>query len=297
MNLRFGILLIIQILLIRVRIAENIPQIITLASTNYKPSYTVENLVKILIVEHDMLVAAKVSMQLVNLGYEVTGIVSRGDEAIWHVEEYRPDIVLLDISLKGKLDGIETAHILHANDDIPIIFVSATTDAEIFNRAIETRPHAFISKPVNDVDLQRAIELTISRMADKHHISAPEVLHTHTDEPSEHAVEAHFVLSDRIFVRHKDKMIKIFVEDIMHIEAERNYCHLYTKLKDYLLTTTLKNMEDKLPTTQFVRVHRSYLVNIGQIDEVSESHVTVNRKAIPLSTVLREDLLKHIKTI
>ena len=256
-----------------------------------------ENLVKILIVEDDMLVAAKISMQLVTLGYEVTGIVPRGDEAIWHVEEYRPDIVLLDINLKGKYDGIETAHELHKNDDIPIIYIVANSDKAIIDRAKEVKPYGFIKKPIKPADLQHAIELTIRKMAEDHHITheSEKVDPNHPNTPENS--EMPFVLSDRIFVRNKEKMIKIFNDDILHIEAERNYCHLFTKAKDYLLTTTLKNMEDKLPVKQFIRVHRSFLVNITQIDEVSESHVYINRKAIPLSNLLREDLLKHIRTI
>ena len=79
-------------------------------------------MIKLLIVEDDMIIAAKISMQLTNLGYEVTGIVPRGEEAILHVEENKPDIVLLDINLKGTLDGIETARIMHRNGEMPIIF-------------------------------------------------------------------------------------------------------------------------------------------------------------------------------
>ncbi|MVM33754.1 response regulator [Spirosoma sp. HMF4905] len=68
-----------------------------------------DTLIKILVVEDEMLIGAKISMLLTNLGYEVAGILPRGEEAIVHVEENRPDIILLDINLKGKMDGIETA--------------------------------------------------------------------------------------------------------------------------------------------------------------------------------------------
>ena len=65
--------------------------------------------IKILVVEDEMLIGAKVSMLLTNLGYEVAGILPRGEVAITHVEESEPDIILLNINLKGKLDGVETA--------------------------------------------------------------------------------------------------------------------------------------------------------------------------------------------
>jgi CheY-like chemotaxis protein len=92
-------------------------------------------------------------MQLSNLGYEVTGILPRGEEAIVHVDENKPDIVLLDINLKGKFDGIETALQIHKLANIPIIYLTANSDEATFNRAKVTKPYAFISKPYKQPDL------------------------------------------------------------------------------------------------------------------------------------------------
>ena len=244
--------------------------------------------IKILIVEDDMIIGAKVSMQLTLLGYEVTGIIPRGEEAIMHVEENQPDIVLLDINLKGTLDGIETAQPMQKIADIPIIYVTANTDEATFNRAKTTRPYAFIAKPIKTIDLQRAIELAINRIAENKTPAAAE------ESSSE---DMPFILSDRIFVKHKEKMVKIYIEEILYIEADRNYCRIYTQNKEYLLSTTLKIMEEKLPIRHFIRVHRSYMVNLKQIDEVAENHVILEGKAIPLSISMRDELLKRIQTI
>jgi DNA-binding LytR/AlgR family response regulator len=203
---------------------------------------------------------------------------------------------LLDINLKGALDGVQTAQFMLKTSEIPIIYVTANTDEATFNRAKETRPYAFIAKPVNNLDLQRAIELTVSRITENSaKINEIGVKINDTDEAINH--EMPFILSDRIFVKHKDKMVKLVIADILYIEAERNYCRIFTKNKEYLLSSTLKIMEEKLPTPLFVRVHRSFMVNLSQIDEVSDSYVIVNQKAIPLSHSLREDLLKRIQTI
>lgn len=245
--------------------------------------------IKLLIVEDDMIIAAKVSMQLTNLGYEVTGIVPRGEEAIRHVMDNIPDIVLLDINLKGALDGIQTALAIHKIADVPVIYITANTDEATFNRAKETRPYAFISKPIKNLDLQRAIELTISRIVETR---TPKF-----DIEAEHSDHTPVILSDRIFVKYKEKMVKVFLSEILYIEAERNYCRVFTKNKEYLLSTTLKIMEDKLPPRDFIRVHRSFMVNLMQVDEVAENHLIVNQKSVPLSIQLREDLLKRIQTI
>ena len=237
-----------------------------------------------------MIIAAKISMQLTSLGYEVTGILPRGEEALLHVEENKPDIVLLDICLKGNIDGIETALRIHKLANIPIIFLTANADEATFNKAKAAKPFAFISKPYKQLDLQRAIELTISRMAENE--TGP-----HTHEPEHTDDERPFILSDRIFVRHREKMVKIIVADILYIEAERNYCRIFTRNKEYLLSITLKTIEEKLPGRIFLRTHRSYIINLAHIDEVAEGHVIIAQKAIPLSAGLKEQLLQRIQTL
>lgn len=188
-----------------------------------------ETLIKILVVEDEMLIGAKISMLLTAMGYEVTGILPRGEDALVQVEENKPDIILLDINLKGRLDGIETAAQLKEKN-IPIIYLTANSDDATFNRAKETRPAALISKPFKQLDLQRAIELTISRMA------GTEIVVEDQEE------EKPFILSDRIFVRHKERMIKLMLPDVLYIEADRNYSRIFTRQKDYLLSITLKTI-------------------------------------------------------
>jgi DNA-binding LytR/AlgR family response regulator len=221
-----------------------------------------DNKVRILVVEDEMIIGAKISMQLTNLGYEVSGLLSRGEDVPFHVAENKPDIILLDINLKGNLDGIETAKLLSANGHTPIIFLTANSDEATFNRAKAVKPAAFISKPFKQLDLQRAIELTISRMEEKQ----PD-----TDMGETELEERPSFLNDRMFVRNKDRMVKIMFDDVLFIEAVRNYSRIITRNNEFLLSITLKIIEDKLPEAVFVRIHRTYLVNITKIDEVAEN--------------------------
>ena len=251
-----------------------------------------DTLIKILVIEDEMIIGAKISMQLTTLGYEVTGILPRGEEAVIHVAENKPDIIILDIHLKGKLDGIETALQIQKQLDIPIIYLTANSDEATFNRAKASRPYAFISKPYKQLDLQRAIELTISRMAENETGSRSEEIAD--GNPGD---ERPFILSDRIFVRHRGKMVKIIVADILYIEADRNYSRIFTKNKEFLLCITLKTIEEKLSERIFLRTHRSYIINLAHIDEVAEDHVIIAQKAIPLSAGLKEQLLERIQTL
>jgi DNA-binding LytR/AlgR family response regulator len=244
-----------------------------------------DNKVRILVVEDEMIIGAKISMQFTNLGYEVSGLLSRGEDVPFHVAENKPDIILLDINLKGNLDGIETAKLLSANGHTPIIFLTANSDEATFNRAKAVKPAAFISKPFKQLDLQRAIELTISRMEEKQ----PD-----TDMGETELEERPSFLNDRMFVRNKDRMVKIMFDDVLFIEAVRNYSRIITRNNEFLLSITLKIIEDKLPEAVFVRIHRTYLVNITKIDEVAENHVMIGQREIPMSGGLKENLLQRI---
>ncbi|SFN86614.1 two component transcriptional regulator, LytTR family [Bizionia echini] len=246
-----------------------------------------EQPIKILIVEDEMIIAANISLQLTNLGYDVTGIIPRGEEALIHIKENKPDILLLDIQLKGAIDGIEMAQIMQQDYDIPIIYLTANTDDTHFEKAKTTNPHAFISKPFKKLDLQHAIELTL------HNIQKDELL---VKSGVKNDISP-FILSDCIFVRHHDKMVKVAISNILYMEAERNYCRIYSKTKEYLLVMTLKDLDEKLPSNLFLRIHRSFIVNISHIDEIATSHVVISKKAIPLSKSLKEELLNRLHTI
>lgn len=251
-----------------------------------------ENPLRILIVEDEMVIGANISLQLSKFGYEVTGIVPRGEEALMHVRDNQPDIVLMDIHLKGNIDGIQTAEMIQKTQNTPVIYLTANSDDVHFNRAKATHPFAFISKPFNSLDLKRAIELTARQLQ-----SYPYSENNLSSDDSGREDKSSFILTDSIFVRNHEKMVKIVVKDIYYIEAERNYCRIYSKDKKYLLVMTLKDISVKLPTGHFVRVHRSYIVNVEHIDEVALSHIVVANRAIPLSKSYRDELLMVLQMI
>ncbi|NMH24844.1 LytR/AlgR family response regulator transcription factor [Flavobacterium solisilvae] len=237
----------------------------------------------ILIVEDEMIIAANISLQLTQLGYNVIDIIPRAEEVLPKLKQQIPDIILLDINLKGDLDGIELAHLIQKEYKIPIIFLTANADEVHFNRAKTTNPYGFISKPFKKLDLQRAIELVLIRIQEEK-----------MNNPNETET---FVISDSIFVRSHDKMIKININDILFIEAERNYCKIHCKEKEHLIVSTLKDLEDKLNVKSFLRVHRSFIINMHHIDEIASSHIVIAKKAIPVTAELKKQLLLHIQKV
>jgi DNA-binding LytR/AlgR family response regulator len=238
--------------------------------------------IRILIVEDDMIIAANISLQLSKLGYEVTGIESRGEDAINHARENHPDIILMDVNLKGKIDGIETAKSIQKILDIPLIYLTANADENSFQRAKETHPYAFISKPFNKLNLERTIALVVEKIAEVNY-----------DISEKHSFEEG--LEDRIFIRNSGKLVKVMLDEILYVEADRNYCNIITQVQSYMVVNSLNTFCEKLVNSDFLRVHRSFIVNLKKLDAVADSHLEINRKVIPISKMYREDLLRLIK--
>ncbi|MFY9638220.1 MAG: response regulator [Methanobacterium sp.] len=120
----------------------------------------------ILIVEDEIIIAADLKGRLENLGYNIVGISATGNDAIKKTGETHPDLVLMDIMLKGDMDGIDTAQKIRDLYDIPVIYLTAYFDDEILNRAKITEPFGYILKPFEDMRIQSAVEMAVYN----HHI-------------------------------------------------------------------------------------------------------------------------------
>jgi len=120
-----------------------------------------ETKARILIVEDESVVALDIKMRLIRLGYEVSRIVSTGADAISAAEELKPNLVLMDISLKGPMLGTEAAQKIHDMLDIPIVFLTAYASEKTLGRAKLAEPFAYIIKPIAPIDLRVTIEIAL----------------------------------------------------------------------------------------------------------------------------------------
>ncbi len=120
---------------------------------------------KILIVEDEGIIAAHIASQLVTAGYEVVGMAESSEQALAIVPELHPELILMDIRIKGRMDGIETVEALRERFDIPVIYLTAHTDQQTVDRAKVTRASGFLTKPIHEKNLGIAIEMAIH----KHH--------------------------------------------------------------------------------------------------------------------------------
>ncbi len=118
---------------------------------------------QVLVVEDESLVAADIQGHLETLGYAVPKVMSSGEEAVRTATENRPDLVLMDIQLKGRMDGIEAARILQFRFNIPVVYVTAFADDRTLQRAKGTEPYGYVLKPFGKRELQTAIELALHK--------------------------------------------------------------------------------------------------------------------------------------
>ena len=116
---------------------------------------------KILIVEDEAIIAAEIESNLQSLGYEITSVVNTGKKAIEKVEIDKPDIILMDIRIKGEMDGIDAAEIIRSRFGVPVIFSTAYTDEERIQRAKITMPFGYLLKPIQDRDLKVTVEMAL----------------------------------------------------------------------------------------------------------------------------------------
>ncbi|MFT6000697.1 MAG: CheY-like chemotaxis protein, partial [Neolewinella sp.] len=170
----------------------------------------------ILIVEDEPIIAADLQDRLVDLGYQVVANVDNGEDALLEIREEAPNLILMDIHLAGTLDGIETAIRLRETTNTSLIFLTSNSDEVTFKRARQAGPQAFISKPFRGRDLAHAIELAIGE--------DPSESSTRSLSAASRQGDAVQVTRDRLFIKVKDRLVRLMLTDILYLEADDYYC-------------------------------------------------------------------------
>ena len=120
---------------------------------------------KILVVDDEAIITMQLEERLTAMGYTVTGMAASGVDAVDKARSMRPDLVLMDIVMPGKMNGIEAAAIVTKELDIPVVFVTSYADDKIIEQAKSVRPYGYIVKPFNELEIKAAIEVALFRKA------------------------------------------------------------------------------------------------------------------------------------
>ncbi len=232
---------------------------------------------KILIVEDEMIISEDICMMLESNDYIVSDQSVDYDDAIASFQDNKPDLVLLDINLKGTKTGIDVARFINQNGKVPFVYTSSLTDSNTIDQAKETRPSSYLVKPFNEEQLIAAIEIAMSNFSKE---SVP--ANTQDDV---------VVFNDAIFIKDGHRFSKTQLSDILYINKSDNYIDIYTVSKRFTIRATMSGFMKSLSYSQLFRTHKSYAVNIDYITEITSTMVFLGKKEIPLSKVY-SDLLK-----
>ena len=244
--------------------------------------------INILIVEDEQLIALELAAGLERDGYRVAGIADTFAEAVGIFSREFVDIVLMDIHIRGKIDGVDTAAELMRIRPVPVVYLSALTDPRTVERVKGTHPAAFLSKPYSMPNVRIAIELALANFAVARGNGAAVVpIGTAAGADKEMILQ----LEDSIFVKNNVQFVKIALQDILYLEADNNYVQLYTPERKFALRVSLAQLLEKIQFKKLVRIHRSYAVNIDRMSSFSDGEVWIGKVSLPLGRNYREEFL------
>jgi DNA-binding LytR/AlgR family response regulator len=241
--------------------------------------------IKILIIEDELIIAEDIRMQLLKLGYQVTGVAKDYDSALHLLEEDTPDLLLVDIVLKGKRDGIELAQFVKEEYDLPVIFLTSHADKLTVERAKKIKPEGYLLKPFQKEDLFTSVEIAFSNFVKSQ---------SSRQEPGDFENEQSQVIKNSIFVKKDHLLIKIRFDELKWLRAERNYVELHCDDKIHLTRSTLKELLEKLPASKFFQVHRSFAVNVDHITAIEYSALFIGNTEIPVGRSFIEGIKKRL---
>ncbi len=232
---------------------------------------------KILIVEDEPVIASDIEMTLEELGYEVTDVVDCASDTIESILKNKPDLILLDINLEDDIDGVMLAQNINENHQIPFVFLTSNADENTINRVKRTSPSGFILKPFDKRDLKSNIEIALFS-ADKQSKSISNT-------------------NDDFYVKSRNSLVRVSIDDVLFAKAEDNYTRIYTSKKNYILSSTLKAITEKLPSQRFVRIHRTYVVNPKYIKEIKDGYVYIADHQLPIGRSYHDALFDRINKL
>lgn len=206
---------------------------------------------KILIVEDEIIIADFIQATLNKEGFKHVEMAHKTITAIEAFKNFQPEIIILDINLHGENSGIELAK---SNNNATVIFLTGQYDESLMSKALATNPESYLTKPVKKDDLIAAIKLSILKKQTKN-----------------------------ITIKDGYDFIKINHDAILFVKSDNNYIDIQTASKKYSIRQSLEGFLEEIANSNFIRVHRSYIVNRSKIQKKTNSSLFIENHEIPFS--------------
>lgn len=213
---------------------------------------------KIFIVEDEFDLAENLAEILTISGYEIVGIEEEGEKAYRLILELKPDLILMDVMLKGEIDGIQLAKRLSGCTEIPIIFITAHSDQEYLERISSINYDSFLLKPFTKEVLITMVNLTF--------------LKYHNKKMGKNILN----------IRDKGFLVPIDEDNIIMLKADGLYTRIYTTSRQYIVRDILKDVIGKLSEKKFIRIHKSYMINLDYVTAFNAKEVTISNFIVPI---------------
>jgi DNA-binding LytR/AlgR family response regulator len=221
----------------------------------------------------------------------VQAFINSGEKALRELETNRPEVVLLDMNMKGKMNIQEATKLFHEQYNVPVVFICSNDDKKMIDKAKDAGAYGLLYKPFTIQQLKSTIDFALS------HFDRENLLKTDRDHYLSMIDKKN--LKEYIFVRADYKLNKIKLDDVFYIEALKDYVVINTGDNVFTTHATMKIMSRILPPREFVRIHRSYIVRLDKIFSIKYPDLTVEgkMKTIPIGGLYRKELYKRLNLI
>ena len=252
-----------------------------------------EQPIKILIVEDNVIIADDMQSMLEEIGYEIVDNVIVYEQAEEVLKSKQVDLVLIDIILASDKTGIDLGKHIREKYNIPFIFVTSNSDRATVENAKTVKPNGYLVKPFEQQDLYTSIEIALSSFNynEKAKDSSDSSPDNGDDKPMSNSV-----LKDSIFVKKQHLYYRIQFEDIQFIKADNVYLEVNTIDKKFLVRSPLKDYLEKLPANKFYRAHKSYIVNVDHIEAINSKDIMINNNLIPISKEFKQFIISAMNS-
>lgn len=230
---------------------------------------------KVQIVEDDPIIAHDLKAVLLDRGFTVVGTSSSYEDALQLFNHHRPDIMLVDISLKGEKTGIELAETINRGaHTCSFVYLTGTSDQDTKNSAFATNPAVFLTKPFNEENVIVSLELAFNKTQTK-------------------LRNANYI-SDFLFLKSNGRFMKVPTLEISYIEGEGSYTRIFTDSEEIIQTGNLSSFKTRLEP-QFIRIHRSYMVNVSRIQSFDSQYVYLDQTKLPIGRSYKDNVKKILR--
>jgi len=213
--------------------------------------------INILLIEDTKSEEEALTSVLLENDYNIVGVATNYTEALTLFYQHKVDLVIIDVFLNGQPEGITFAETITITPNVakPFVFLTSSKDRQIFERAKLTKPFSFLLKPFNELEVLYAIEMAIEKFYEQTNVFVSEEQDT-------------VIGNSHLFIKKKNALKKVALQDIIYIEVEERYCNIITSNENYLVALSLTKITEFLDTNTFAKTHRNYIVNTNKINEI-----------------------------